>query len=687
LVVRIGADIGGTFTDLVLVDTTAGTIVVEKLSTTPAAPERAVLDGIERLLGMVGLAQDAVGNVTHGTTLVANSLIERKGARTALLTTAGFEDVLEIGREGRYDLNDLGIELPAPLIRRRLRIGVRERMLATGIPREPLDPVSLAAAVAELRRLSIQAVAVCFVNSYANGAHETEAAAHLARELPDVFVAISSEVSPEIREYERSSTTAANAYVGPVVARYIASLIAGMRAAGLLAPLFVMLSSGGLATPRIAARFPIRLLESGPAAGAILATYLGGLEGFGDLLSFDMGGTTAKACIIESGRPRTTSQMEVARVWRFKKGSGLPITVPVIDMIEIGAGGGSIARIGPLGGIEVGPDSAGADPGPASYGLGGSLPTVTDADLVLGYLDAGYFLGGSMKLDRARADEALRSVADPLGIDVQTAAWWIHRVVAENMAGAARVYAAERAVDLRALPLFSFGGAGPVHGVSVARLLNSASVIVPDSAGVGSALGFLVAPIGFELARSRPGRLAGLDLDAVKRAVREMEDEGREMVISAGVEPADVRVDYRVAARYIGQGFEVDVALPELAAWTEELIEELFRARYASLRGIVVDGVGVEVATWRVLASAELHPLKTFRANHLTGDPLKGERLAFRQDTELMELMPVYDRYRLQPEWSARGPMVIEERECTLVVPLDASVRVSSGGSIVVSDF
>lgn len=687
MAVRIGVDIGGTFTDLVLVDTTTGAIAVEKLSTTSAAPDRAVLEGIERLLAMVGLTPGDVANVTHGTTLVTNSLIERKGARTALLTTSGFEDVLEIGREGRYDLNDLGIELPAPLIRRRQRIGVRERMLASGVPHEPLDPASLDAAVEELRRLSVQSVAVCFLNSYANDAHEAEAAAHLARALPEVFVSISSEVSPEIREYERSSTTAANAYVGPIVARYIASLIDGMRTAGLPGPLFVMLSSGGLATPSVAARFPIRLLESGPAAGAILATYLGGLEGFSDMLSFDMGGTTAKACIIEGGRPRTTSQMEVARVWRFKKGSGLPITVPVIDMIEIGAGGGSIARIGALGGIEVGPDSAGADPGPASYGRGGTLPTVTDADLVLGYLDAGYFLGGSMKLDRAPAEEALRSIADPLGIDVRTAASWIHRVVAENMAGAARVHAAERAVDLRALPLFAFGGAGPVHAVSVAKLLNSASVIVPNSAGVGSALGFLVAPIGFELARSRPARLAGLDLEAVKRAVREMEDEGREMVISAGVAPADVRVEYRVAARYVGQGFEVDVVLPDLAEWTEELVEGRFRARYASLRGIVVDGVGVEVATWRVLASADLHPLKSYSGEPATGDPLKGERLAFRQDTETMELMPVYDRYRLQPGWSARGPMVVEERECTLVVPLDASVRVSDGGSIVVTDF
>lgn len=685
MAVRIGIDIGGTFTDLVLVDANTGVVAVEKLLTTPDAPEHAVLAGIDKLLRSASLAPSDVTNLMHGTTLVANSLIERKGARTALLTTEGFADVLEIGREGRYDLNDLGLELPRPLIPRRFRLGVQERMLATGEPYRPLAPGSLDCTIAECRRLSVESVAICFVNSYANGAHEAAAASRVAAALPDVFLSVSAEVSPEIREYERASTTAANAYVGPVVARYLARLSSGLRERRISAPLFVMLSSGGLASPAVAGMFPIRMLESGPAAGAILAAYLGGLEGVADMLSFDMGGTTAKACIIERGRPRTTSQMEVARVWRFKKGSGLPVNVPVVDLIEIGAGGGSIARLGRLGAIEVGPESAGAEPGPACYARGGALPTVTDADVVLGYIDADYFLGGKMTLDVGRAREALRLIADSLHLRIEAAAWWIHRVVAESMASAARVHAAERAVDLRTLPLVAFGGAGPVHAVSVARLLGSPSVIVPNSAGVGSAIGFLVAPIGFEVSRSRPSRIDAIEIAEVRRAVGEMERQAREIVVSGGVRREDVQIDYRVTARYAGQGFEIEVDLPEPVQWTRATIEERFRARYGSLHGVTVEGVPVEVATWRVVARADVHPLETHTAPTARSDALKGERTLFRQDSERMADVPVYDRYRLAPDWSSQGPLVIEERESTLVVPLVAHVRVMPGGSIMVT--
>jgi N-methylhydantoinase A len=687
MAIRIGVDIGGTFTDLVLVDTDTGSVAVEKLSTTPGAPEVAVLDGIERLIARAGLSLEAIDNLTHGTTLVTNSLIERKGATTALLTTAGFRDALEIGREGRYDLGDLGLELPPPLVPRRLRIDVEERMLADGSVHRRLDSRSLDDAIALLEREAVEAVAICFLNSYANDAHEAAAAAAVSSALPAVFVSISAEVSPEIREFERTSTTAANAYVGPVVARYIARLLDGLRARGVTAPLFVMLSSGGLATTETATRFPIRILESGPAAGAILATYLGGREGIEDMLSFDMGGTTAKSCVIEHGRPRTTSQMEVARVRRFHKGSGLPINVPVVDMIEIGAGGGSIARLGQRGGIEVGPDSAGADPGPACYGRGGHEPTVTDADLVLGYLDPSYFLGGTMALDRDLAEAAIRKVADPLGLDVETAAWWIHRVVAENMASAARVHAAERAVDLRALPLVAFGGAGPVHALSVARLLKSPTVIVPNSAGVGSAVGFLVAPVGFELSQSRPAALSSLDLGEIRRDVATMERQVRDLVGAAGVRPDDIRVDYRVAARHVGQGFEIEVDLPAPEAWTSETIEERFRERYASIRGNVVLGVAVEVTTWRVVGSADTLTLERYARPSDVGDPHKGERRIFRQDVETSTVVPVYDRYRLGPGWRSSGPLIIEERESTLVVPVASEVAVTPGGSITVTGY
>ena len=456
----------------------------------------------------------ALGQIIHGTTLVTNALIERKGAPTALLASEGFRDSLEIGREHRYDLYDLQLEMPRPLVPRYLRFGVPGRTLADGstLPGHDLDEEYVERLARELAAAGIEAVAIAFLNSFANPELERRAREAVQRAAPDIRVSISSDVVPEIREYERTSTTVANVYVQARVERYLRDLEERLARAGFRGALLLLLSSGALATVETAARFPVRLLESGPAGGALAAAAFGAAAGYEDLLSFDMGGTTAKFAVIDHGEPLLAHGFEVDRRYRFKKGSGLPIKLPVIEMIEIGAGGGSIARIDALGLLKVGPDSAGADPGPACYGRGGERPTVTDADLVLGYLDPGFFLGGAMSLDVEAAREAIRrDVAEPLGLSVEEAAWGIHQIVNEVMAGAARVHTLERGGDPRRLPVFAFGGAGPVHGYRIAAALGSPRLIVPSGAGVMSAIGFLAAPLAFDFARSFPGRLDALD--------------------------------------------------------------------------------------------------------------------------------------------------------------------------------
>ncbi|MGN6699676.1 MAG: hydantoinase/oxoprolinase family protein, partial [Thermomicrobiales bacterium] len=469
---RVGVDIGGTFTDLMLFDERTGALTIGKVLTTPREPAAGVETGLRETLADAGEQPTAIGGVIHGTTLVTNALIERTGATTALLTTRGFRDAVEIRREGRYDLYDLFLEMPPPLAPRRRRLEVDERILADGTVLEPFDLAQAPALVARLRALGAEAVAIALLHAYRNPAHERALGAALAELAPDLAVSLSSEVAAEMHEYERTSTTLANVYVRPLVERYLRELVTRLDALGLDgAALLIMLSSGGAGTVETARRFPIRLIESGPAAGALAAAHYGRLTGRPDLLSFDMGGTTAKACLIGGGEPLVSADFEVGRVYRFKRGSGLPVRVPVIEMIEIGAGGGSIARVDSLGLLKVGPDSAGAEPGPACYGRGGTLPTVTDADLILGYLDPGFFLGGRMSLDKAAAEAAVAPLASQLSLDPTDAAWGIHQVVNENMAGAARIHAVERGKDPRSRALFGFGGAGPVHAYRVAEIL------------------------------------------------------------------------------------------------------------------------------------------------------------------------------------------------------------------------
>jgi N-methylhydantoinase A len=500
---RIGVDIGGTFTDLVVFDDATGSFMVGKTLTTSRDPSQAVETLVLETLERENIAASAVGQLIHGTTLVTNAVIERTGSRTALFATQGFRDSIEIGRENRYELYDLMLEMPQPLVPRYLRFGVPQRTLADGTTIRELDVAFVEQLTRELVASGIEAVAIAFLNSFTNPTAEREARAIIQRVAPGMRVSISSEVVPEIREFERTSTTITNVYVQDRVEKYLRELQARLGRIGFKGSLFMMISSGGIVTIDTAIRFPVRLLESGPAAGALAAASYGAACGYADLLSFDMGGTTAKFCVIDRGQPLIAHEFEVDRRYRLKKGSGLPIKLPVIEMIEIGAGGGSIARIDPMGLLKVGPESAGAEPGPACYGYGGAEPTVTDADLVLGYLDPDYFLGGQLRIDLAAARGAIKErIADPLGVSIEEASWGIHQIVNESMANAARIHTLERGKDPHRFPVSAFGGAGPVHGFRIAKALGSPAVIVPFGAGVMSAAGFLTAPLAFDFVRS-----------------------------------------------------------------------------------------------------------------------------------------------------------------------------------------
>jgi N-methylhydantoinase A len=672
---RIGVDIGGTFTDLVLLDESTGAVRVGKLLTTPKEPAQAVEQGVVTLLNDTGRAAASVAGLIHGTTLATNALIERKGAKTALLTTAGFRDALEIGREGRYDMYDLFIDPPAPLVPRHLRLEVTERLLADGSVLVPLDVDSVRAAIAALLAEGVEAVAISLLHAYRNPVHELAVAALVSELAPGLAVSRSSEIVPEIREFERTSTTVANVYVMPLMAHYLADLERKIHELGVPGRFYVMLSSGGIATPDTAKRAPIRLVESGPAAGALAAARLARQAGEGRMLSFDMGGTTAKACVIDRGEPLVAREFEVARADRFKKGSGLPIRVPVIEMIEIGAGGGSIARIDSLGLLKVGPDSAGADPGPACYGLGGEQPTVTDADLVLGYLDPDFFLGGRMRLDADRARRAIEErVARPLGLSTTEAAWGIHRVVNENMAAAARIHGIERGKDLRAYPLFAFGGAGPVHCWQVAKILKVPRILLPFGAGAMSAYGLLSAPLAFDFVRTRHERLDAPDWAAVNRLLDEMEAEGRQRLARAGVPAADVTVKRVAEMRYLGQGHEVEAALPAgtLAADSLAAITTNFEAAYRALYHRLPQGVPIEALNWRVTTAGPAPHVEMRLAAPARGggaqSALKGTRRAWFAETDGYVEAPVYDRYALGPGAEFSGPAIVEERESTAII-------------------
>jgi N-methylhydantoinase A len=683
---RVGIDIGGTFTDMLWVGED-GVAVIGKTLTTPGDPSLAVENALRTVL-QASSAKSERGTLIHGTTLVTNALIERKGAPTALLTTVGFRDAVEIGREHRYELYDLNLDLPKPLVPRHLRFDVPERIAADGALIQALDEKFLRRLVSELSAKGIKAIAVSYLNSFRNPVHERRTAEIIGEVAPHIRVSLSSEVVAEIREFQRTSTTVANVYVQERVANYLAQLQARLDQIGFVGNFFIMLSSGGIATRDTASRFPVRLLESGPAAGALAAAQAGLLSGHQDLLSFDMGGTTAKLCVIEDGQPAKTHEFEVDRVYRFRKGSGLPVRIPVIDMIEIGAGGGSIARIDSLGLLKVGPDSSGADPGPVCYGLGGTEPTVTDADLVLGYLDADYFLGGKMQLDVEGARTALARLGTKLGMSVEQAAWGIHQIVNENMANAARAHLGERGKDPRRMPMYAFGGAGPVHGYRVAEILRLPAMISPFGAGVGSTFGLLSAPLAFDFVRSAYSRLDQLDWGFANRLLDEMAEEGRGVLERSGLSAEQISYKRSADIRYVGQGHEVAVMLPDGVLSAEHLsrISKLFNDAYRALYGREGPDVPLEVINWRVVASGprpELN-LKLPTNRRREGNARRGFRRAyFPEPGEYVETA-VYDRYALDVGMEFIGPGIVEERESTLIVGARGKARVDERLNIVV---
>jgi N-methylhydantoinase A len=672
--VRIGIDIGGTFTDLLVVDDATGDVTIVKKLTTPDDPSTAVESGTRDALAAATISSSRVRTIIHGTTLVTNAIIERKGDPTALITTRGFRDALEIRREHRYDMYDIFLEPPRDLVPRHLRFEVNERVLADGSVLHPLDTAEVARLVSAVHAKGVRAIAVSLLHAYRNPAHEQQIGAIVSEVAPQIQTSLSSEVVPEIKEYERTSTTVCNVYVKSFVDRYLAELERKLRALGIEGQLYIMLSSGGIATVETSRRFPIRLLESGPAAGALAAAHVGRLAGHEALLSFDMGGTTAKLCIIEDGRPLRTSQLEVDRIYRFKKGSGLPVKIPVIEMIEIGAGGGSIARIDSLGLLQVGPESSGADPGPACYGRGGTEPTVTDADLVLGYVDPGFFLGGSMALDRKAAHAAVKErIADRLGLSVTHAAWGIHQIVNENMANAARIHTVERGKNVRAFPIFAFGGAGPVHAFAVGSILHSPAIIIPLGAGVASTLGFLTAPLAFDFVQTSIEQFDEIDWARVNQVLTTMEQEGVALLERSGVAADEITINRSADVRYVGQGHEVPVPLPTgvLAGNTLPYMLDEFAVVYRQLYGRVASGVPLEAVNWRVVVSGPPPSLDLRRNGDSTvkaATALKGKRPVYFPQYGDYQPTAVYDRYLLGPGATVTGPAVVEERESTAVL-------------------
>ncbi len=682
---RLAVDIGGTFTDLALEH--AGGRTTVKVLTTPAEPEKGVLDGVRNILATSGVKAEDIALIIHGTTLATNAVIERKGARTALITTEGFRDVIAMGNESRYDQYDLNIVLPQPLVPRYLRLPVPERLDNTGKVLRPLDEAAVRALVPFLKAEEIESVAVGFLHAFVNPAHEQRVRDVLGEELPGVGVSISSEVSPEMREWERFSTTVANAYVQPMMARYLRRLETDLRDVGAKAPLFLMMSGGGLTTIDTACRFPIRLVESGPAGGAIFSAHVARQCGLANVLSFDMGGTTAKICLIDDYKPQTARTFEVARVGRFRKGSGLPLRIPVIEMVEIGAGGGSIAHVDSLGRIGVGPESAGADPGPACYGRGGTHPAVTDANLSLGRYDPARFAGGSMKLDVQAAHAALvADVGAKLGLTADMAGVAVIEMVDENMANAARVHAIESGKTYDGRTLIAFGGGGPVHACRVAEKIGISRVLVPSGAGVGSAIGFLRAPVGYEVVRSLYQRFSTFDVAGVNDLLADMEAEAVKAVVpgSFGAPLTQTRTAYM---RYVGQGHEIPVPLP-LHVLGESDVAEIRAAydrEYARFYDRPVPGSDVEIMSYAVVvATVAVAPADVPDAGGLFVPHAVPDHMQRVRDTVsgAASDWAVFARAGLAHGAKIQGPAIVTEDETSTLIGPGWSASINALGYI-----
>lgn len=684
---RLGCDIGGTFTDFVLVNDETGEFQINKCLTTPANPSDAVEEGIRGLMDRVPGFMPKIDEIIHGTTLVINAIIERKGAKTALMTTRGFRDVLELGREIRYDAYDIFAEYPEPLVPRPLRQEVKERITADGRVIVKLNTEEVEGVLTGLMDAGIESLAVCLINSYENPTHEIQIKEIVNKKAPDLSLSTSYEVLPQIREYERTCTTATNAYVKPITAKYLAKLSARLESLGFQGKLFIMLSSGGITSVETACQFPVRIIESGPTAAVIASQHYGKMFQIKDMFCFDMGGTTAKSCLIQKGHAGRVSTFEVGRVQRFKKGSGLPIQVPVVDLMEIGAGGGSIAHMSKMGLLQVGPESAGADPGPACYHRGGKNPTVTDADLVLGFLDPDYFLGGTMPLDKGASEKAIEEkVAKPLGTRLTEAAFGIHDLINETMAAAAKTHIAEKGGNPNIVTISAFGGAGPVHAYGLAKKIGAPRILVPPLAGVGSALGFFTAPIAFDLTRSHRVALNDADFKQIEQLFEALEREGAAILQEAD-KGQEIRFERTLMMRFVGQGAETDLAVESkpFDQWKKVQIRALFDGVYQKLYGRTYPETPIEFVTFKVRASL---PERPFRIPPLQNkgtsleECLKGEREAFSLIQKKYIPYQVFDRFKLFAGAALQGPAIIEEKESTIVIGEDATASVDDYGFV-----
>ena len=688
---RLGVDIGGTFTDFAMVNDGSGEVTLEKILTTPQDPSVAVLEGIGKLLeaGKVPIGQ--LSSIVHGSTLVTNAVIERKGAPTGMLVTKGFGDVLDIALERRYDLYDLRLRFPEPLVPRSCRIELEERMREDGVPLRQPDLAQVAQAVRDLVNVhGIRAVAICFLHSYCNPEHERLVADFVRRTFPELFVSSSADILPFIREYERWTTTVINAFVQPTVDSYLSRIEKGLSQLGFKGSFYIMTSSGGTYTADMARRFPVRMLESGPAAGVFMAAHHGRTLGVRDLLSFDMGGTTAKGAIVRGGILHKKYELEVARVHEFKTGSGLPVRIPTVDMIEIGSGGGSIAELDERGVIRVGPRSAGAVPGPACYGRGGESATLTDANLALGYLDPEYFLGGAMSLDGAASAKAIDSgLSKRLDIDTARAAWGIHETVNEDVARAFRVHASEIGFDYRKSSMAAFGGSGPAHAARIGRKLRIPRVIFPCGSGVMSAIGMLVSPVTYQLAKTNPVFVSDLNRERFAAYFSTIQREAESVLVAAGIDPKDVTVGRHLDMRYKGQGYEIEVALPG----AEDLFDifaqlpQLFAKSYEQVFSLSYLNEPIEILHWKVDLSG---PAPAFdncwgmRSRSIKGPPQKATRKAYFPEAGGYVDCPVYDRYALAVGVVVEGPAIVEERESTCVLGVGDRGEIDRYGNLLV---
>jgi N-methylhydantoinase A len=683
---KLAFDTGGTFTDFALLDDT-GALHLHKVLSTPKNPAEAVVQGVSELLEQFSGAITIKDlQVLGATTVVTNAVLERKGVETGFVTTDGFQDMLRIRNEGRYDLYDLNIKYPDPLVTRANSYGAAERIAADGSVMTELKEETVREIAGRLKKKGIRSVAVCLLHAYKYPQHEQRVAALLRDEDPDIFVSLSSEVCPEMREFDRASTTVVNAYTRPQMAGHVAHLQREFAKKGIDRQVLWMTSSGGLVPSRRAAELPVRLIESGPAAGAVAAAEFGRIAGESSVLSFDMGGTTAKLCLIPNGEPTVGTDLEVAHYQRFRKGSGFPLKIQSIQMIEIGAGGGSIAAKNPLGLLDVGPRSAGALPGPAAYQRGGTEPTVTDADILLGYMGTESFVGGSFKVSKDAAREAMAKLAASLDVSIDRCAWGIHDLVNESMSKAAAMHATDLGVDPRSLPMVAFGGAGPVHAYGIARKLGIKRVICPTGAGVTSAIGLLIAPVAVDLSASHPMAVDAWDVDGMNRLLDDLAAQGAEVVSAAGIAKETITNRYTVDMRHVGQGHEITVALPDRSlpkeAFLKQLLENFYKL-YRELFGRTV-AASIEVITWRLRASGEKDQVTKPHETEVA-DARKGSRQVYFQELGTYTETAVYDHYKLPVQQEIKGPAIVEQRESTAVVGPSGVFHVDANGNLVIN--